>query len=279
MAENWSRHEVELIVQDYFEMLHKELSGINYSKTDYRNKLIRQLNNRSEGSIEFKHQNISAILRKYGQLYIQGYKPRHNYQLLLEEIVISYLTGSSIIKNDFQKFVNFVPEIGNVKLNYEELLVKAPKTGNANEDPGEYKSPMIRMPNYLKLEQQNTLLGEKGENLVIDYEKWRLISSGKESLADKIEWISKEQGDGAGFDILSKNLNGKDRYIEVKTTKLGDKVPIYFSRNEFNFAQKKSSDYFLYRVFNFYQDPRFFIKNGSFDTFCRIEPLTYIGRF
>jgi len=32
-------------------------------------------NNRSDGSIEYKHQNISAILLRASQIYIQGYKP------------------------------------------------------------------------------------------------------------------------------------------------------------------------------------------------------------
>jgi hypothetical protein len=40
--------------------------------------------------------------------------------------------------------------------------------------------------------------------VAIDYERWRLVKAGKESLVDKIEWVSQTQGDGLGFDILSK---------------------------------------------------------------------------
>ena len=58
----WSDIEVELIVAEYFSMLSKELSGKNYKKSEHRKKLLPLLNNRSEGSIEFKHQNISAVL-------------------------------------------------------------------------------------------------------------------------------------------------------------------------------------------------------------------------
>ncbi|MEE4184203.1 MAG: hypothetical protein V2J12_00400 [Gammaproteobacteria bacterium] len=43
MSAAWSRLECELIVEDYLAMLAK-------------------LDNRSEGSIEYKHQNISAVL-------------------------------------------------------------------------------------------------------------------------------------------------------------------------------------------------------------------------
>lgn len=56
--------------------------------------------------------------------------------------------------------------------------------------------------NYLEVEQANRLTGTSGEKIVMEYEKWRLLREGKESLADRIEWISQTQGDGLGFDIL-----------------------------------------------------------------------------
>ena len=127
--------------------------------------------------------------------------------------------------------------------------------------------------------QNNRLLGEAGEDLILKYEKWRLIEAGKMSLADKIEWVSKEQGDGAGFDILSKNTNGTDRYIEVKTTKLSKETPIYLSRTELSFATLKQKDFFLYRVFNFDTSPQFFVKNGKYESFCQLQPQTFKGYF
>ena len=91
MSDSWSHNEVEIIIADYFDMLMKELSGIPLNKTEHRKRLLHHLNNRSEGSIEFKHQNISAILIRHGQPYIRGYLPRYNYQRVLEEKVIAYL--------------------------------------------------------------------------------------------------------------------------------------------------------------------------------------------
>ena len=87
----WSALEVELIVNDYFEMLRKELRGEPYSKTAHREALSPLLNNRSKGSIEFKHQNISAILAKHDQLYLKGYQARYNFQQLLEQAVLNFL--------------------------------------------------------------------------------------------------------------------------------------------------------------------------------------------
>ena len=59
---DWSEQEVGLIVADYFTMLEKELLGKPYSKTEHRRSLAPKLGGRSDGSIEFKHANISAVL-------------------------------------------------------------------------------------------------------------------------------------------------------------------------------------------------------------------------
>lgn len=118
-----------------------------------------------------------------------------------------------------------------------------------------------------------------GEELILNYEKWNLFQQGKEKLAEQVRWIAKEDGDGAGFDILSKSLNGKDKYIEVKTTKLSKESPFYFSRNELSFSQNHSSDYFLYRLFNFNSNSKMFTLNGSLDQICKSKPIQYEGRF
>jgi hypothetical protein len=104
------------------------------------------------------------------------------------------------------------------------------------------------------------------------------LYEGKEHLAEKIEWISKDD-DGAGFDILTKNTNGTDRYIEVKTTKLSKETPFYFSSNEYEFSKIQSQDYHLYRLYNFSEVPKLFLLNGTFDSFCQKEITQYKGYF
>ena len=277
MGSNWTKYEVELILNDYFQMLDLEINGQPYKKSEFRRNLLPQLNNRSEGSIEFKHQNISAVLLKYKIPYIIGYKPRSNYQALLEEMVLDYLIRRKDLEKVFSKFSNQGVINKNREVDYSKLLVESPKNVLVKEPKPEYSNKW-RKPNYLEIEQRNRNLGKLGEELVIKYEKWRLIKSGNEKLAEKVEWISKEAGDGAGFDILSRNENGSDRYIEVKTTKLGELTPFYFTRNELRFSQKKSREFYLYRVFKFSQNPNLFVKNGSFDEICKYEPTNFIGR-
>jgi hypothetical protein len=275
---DWTRKEVSLIVEDYFKMLQLELGHDNYNKTSHRLKLISLLDNRSEGSIEFKHQNISAALIQMGLPFIKGYKPRFNYQKLLETEIAKFIKEHQIkIEKTFTRFSEEVIEQEkNEKIDFENILDQEEINSEFKEREITYQPIKI---NYLEREQNNRKLGEKGEGLIIQYEKWRLTREGKENLADKIEWVSKELGDGMGYDILSKNINGSDRYIEVKTTKLSKETPIYLTSKEVSFASLKQKDFYLYRIFNWEESPRFFVRNGKYENFCNLQPNTYKGFF
>lgn len=278
MSFSWSNIEVELIVADYFSMLSTELAGKSYSKSNHRKKLFPLLNQRSEGSIEFKHQNISAVLVKLGQPYIKGYLPRYNYQRILEDKVLEYLIKNINLEEGFKKFADKELSLTYLKINYDDLIVDPPKPLAFFEPLISYQMSPIKI-NYLEREQNNHKLGFIGEEIVLKFEKWNLVNIGKESLADKVEWVSKDQGDGAGFDILSKYSNGKDKYIEVKTTKLSKETPFFFSRNELQFSIDHKSDFHLYRLFNLEEKAKMFIKQGALDSICHSEPMTYKGFF
>ena len=88
---DWSEQEVRLIVSDYFAMLEAELLGKPFRKSDHRKALAPKLQGRSDGSIEFKHQNVSGVLVELGLPYIGGYKPRGNYQGILATEVEGFL--------------------------------------------------------------------------------------------------------------------------------------------------------------------------------------------
>lgn len=277
-SNSWSNSEVELIVADYFKMLNNELKGNTYVKAHHRKALIPLLRNRSASSIEFKHQNISAVLVELGLPYIKGYLPRFNYQHILKEAVIEYLSQNPEIENLFRAFADKkLPKPQNT-IDFLRFVTEPPKIKLVSEPKIIYKRNPIKI-NYLKKEEQNRNLGYLGEELVMSYERWQLTKEGKENLADKIEWVSKEQGDGTGFDILSKNINGTDKYIEVKTTKLSKETPIFFSKNELEFSIDQRKSFHLYRVFNFEKKAQMFIRNGALNEICTPIPMSYKGFF
>lgn len=278
MLKSWSNHEVELIVSDYFNMLVDELTGKSVNKTIHRKALVPLLNNRSDGSIEFKHQNISAVLINLGQPFIRGYLPRYNYQRILEEQVFDYLTTNFHLEDYFKNFSEKEVKPPIVDFKKENFVVDPPLIVLVEEpiikiNKGPFKT------NYLEREQNNEKLGKSGEELVLEYEKWRLNTKGFSKLADRVKWISQTTGDGSGFDILSRNHDGSDKYIEVKTTKLSKETPFFFTINELQFSIEHKEKYHLYRLFNFDQSPRMFIKDGDFKTICNSRPIVFKGYF
>jgi hypothetical protein len=258
-------------------MLTNEINGIKVNKSDHRRTLLPLLNNRSESAIEFKHQNISAALIEMGLPFIKGYLPLYHFQgSKLTDKISEYIQPKPSLESLFIDFVNNAPtEINSIEFN--SLIVPAPEKKKKPEEKIIVRKPLSI--NYLEREQNNRSLGLKGEELAIQYERFLLRQAGKESLADKIEWVSKDVGDGLGFDILSKNLNGSDKYVEVKTTKLGKEAPFFFSANEYNFSKENRSNYHLYRLFNFNEAPKMFTLMGSFDSFCNVEPVQFRGKF
>ena len=224
------------------------------------------------------YRTVSGVLADMGLPYIKGYKPLFNYQrgILVDEVIHILNARKDFFEKGFKKFAdeNTYPAVK--KISFDKIIETSPKKTKHVEKPPVFSPTKI---NYLKREQNNRSLGEHGEQLVFDYEKWRLIDIGKEKLSEKIEWVSKEKGDGLGYDILSKNSNGTDRFIEVKTTKLPKETPFYFSRRELKFALLNEKNFFLYRVFNFAEVPQIFIKRGNYESFCNITPINFKGIF
>lgn len=91
LANDWSVAEVAAVVADYLTMLECELRGESYNKREHNRRLQLVLNDRSTASIELKHQNISAVMIEFGLPYVDGYKPRSNYQKLLRTEVLMHL--------------------------------------------------------------------------------------------------------------------------------------------------------------------------------------------
>src|SRR3954470_25048141 len=89
---DWQGDELDAIVADYFDMLTMDLAGRSYVKLPHSRALMAQLG-RTHRSVEFKHQNISAVLDELGLPWIPGYKPKRNYQNAIFDAIDRYLTS------------------------------------------------------------------------------------------------------------------------------------------------------------------------------------------
>ena len=142
-----------------------------------------------------------------------------------------------------------------------------------------YRPSALSQRDYLAREARNQSLGLAGEEFVVQYERWRLIQRGHERLADRIEHTSRVRGDGAGYDVLSFEDDGRERFIEVKTTAYAKETPFFISDGELSFANSHELEFRLYRVFEFRMTPRLFELRGRPDSHCRLDPTTYRASF
>jgi len=261
-------------------MLILELSGQSYNKTIHRRELLAKLNNRTDGAVELKHRNISAILLELGFPWIAGYKPLNHYQLLLRELVESHLAQDKLLDDAALTAVSTPATVPLVE-DFNTLLVDAPKLERSVREPDSnyYRQPSPHKRDYLEREARNASLGSAGEEFVLNFEHFRLHSLGYKALADKVEHVAQTKGDGLGYDILSFEPSGRERFIEVKTTAFGKEAPFFVSRGEVRFAQEHTEAFHIYRLFEFRKSPKMFDLPGAVDNHCLMNPVSYICEF
>jgi hypothetical protein len=277
---DWTRREVDLIVADYFGMLRAELAGAEYSKADHNRDLRSKLNRRSKGSVEYKHQNISAVLIGMGLPYIDGYKPAQNYQkaILLQAVedylgrhpqVFEALADGSVLNPVAAPPIQDGPVEQYFEAPPERMI--APST-----EAKPWLSRRGRRIDFARRDASNRHLGQLGEKFIIEIERQRLLSRGRDDLAAKVEWVAQTCGDGVGFDVLSfDEVDESERFIEVKTTGLGKHFPFYVTSNEVRCSEDCPERFQLYRVFDFSRSPRIYVVTGALSQGCRLEPVAF----
>jgi hypothetical protein len=259
----WSDSEAAATVSSYLSMLRAELSGIDYSKAEHRRTLLAQLRpGRTAASVEFKHSNVSAVMLELGLPYIKGYKPRGNYQEALATEIRRRLYSGGLLAT--------LNETDTQPMNRTRSLVSEARPPVAGR-----RRRSGRIIDYEVLQAENRRLGAVGEQLVFDYERARLVNAGQADLVAAVRWVAREDGDGLGYDVLSFEVDGRPKHVEVKTTRLGAETPFYLTSAELAFAVGHPHTFVVYRVYNVDTQPRFFIITGDLTANLRLEPVTY----
>jgi len=130
---------------------------------------------------------------------------------------------------------------------------------------------------YILRNKNNSITGSRGEELVLKIEKELLIKANRKDLAEKVYRVSTDD-DSLGYDILSFDINGKEKYIEVKTTSLNnDSLKFFVSLNEYSIGKDKEN-YFIYfvEIVNLSQPKITIIKNPIDHSKFSIQPEGYI---
>jgi len=257
-------------------MLAAELRGEPYNKTQHRRQLQRILTSRNDGSIEMKHQNISAVLLELGYPYINGYKPLRNKKTSLQSVVLDRLAGATDVRGAAEHLVEATaskPVLSDILA----ILVPPPIPRKKRNTLREKRTAVLPLVDYAERDQKNRSLGNAGEEVVMDFEHARLWKAGRKELAEQVERISTSRGDHVGYDIHSFEEDGAPRLIEVKTTRLSAMTPFYASRNEVRFSDENRQEYHLYRLYRFEKETQLFVLSGSLKDTCSLDPINYLA--
>jgi len=267
---DWTARELDLIVSDYFLMLSDEVAGIPFNKA-HHNRLLRSKIDRSEASIEFKHRNISAVLEKLGLQKIKGYLPAQNFQAAIIDAIERHLVSNPTAQH---------PEALMGELSEPpQLFVESPPSLSPVIPMNKDLERLVRKFNPVERDFRNRKLGREGEELVFQFERQRLQQEERVDLAKKVKWISQEEGDGAGYDILSFDRHGNERLLEVKTTVGSEVTPFYITRNELSLSSERPEAFRLCRVFDFSTRPRMFELAPPLERLVHLSPLSYEASF
>jgi len=121
--------------------------------------------------------------------------------------------------------------------------VSSPAPSTTDDDEGR----TMDGEDYDARNEARRLLGKIAEEIAFKSEQCRLRQGGRGDLADRIKDVSKCSA--LGYDILSFELNGEPRHIEVKAARQSkDKVSFFLSENERQ-KSRRLKNYFFYLVF------------------------------
>ncbi|CAO3372724.1 DUF3883 domain-containing protein [Azospirillum argentinense] len=267
----WRDDELDAIIADYFAMLMTDLAGEAYVKSRHSRALMERIG-RTHRSVEFKHQNISAVLDELGMPWIPGYKPKRNYQNAIFDALDRYLTAHPNV-------LAGLPVTAPVIIPPAAVFVEPPALTVPESPLPERLKRLVRKFDPVERDHRNRALGQAGEAFVVDLEHRRLNSGNRPDLARKVRWIAAEEGDGAGYDVLSFDLQGRERLIEVKTTNGSARTPFFLTRNEHETAQGRPADWRIYRVHHFAKAPRVFTLTPPLENAVTLRTETWRASF
>jgi len=267
----WRDDELDAIIADYFTMLSADLAGRPYVKSRHSAALMTQIG-RTHRSVEFKHQNISAVLDELGLPWIPGYMPKRNYQNAIFDAIDRYLTHHPEI-------LVAAPEPKSESTVSSAIFVDPPSPAAAKQPIPERLERLVRKFDPVERDHRNRSLGKAGEAFVVDVERNKLTQADRGDLAQKVRWVAEEDGDGAGYDIYSFDPYGHERLIEVKTTNGAARTPFFLSRNECELANERPIDWSIYRVHLFARQPRIFTITPPLENTVHLRPETWRAFF
>lgn len=157
-------------------------------------------------------------------------------------------------------------------------LVEIPVPASAEWLIEKTRNFRAKRADYSERDARNRALGLAGEKSVIAFEHAKVLQTTSAAKVKDIRHVALIEGDGAGYDILSFDFEGRELFIEVKTTRGHESTDFFLTANEHAFFQLHRDQYAIYRICNF--NPisgtgKLFILRENEIAKLTLEPVSY----
>jgi hypothetical protein len=253
------------ISQDRFDKIFNSL-GIDFktSRNTYwenyqkYNQIIKEYQNH----LKIKFKTVS-LLDAHSFLWIYGYQFDDKKAKILNK---KKTVGNPIIATKDEE---------NKKLKLYELKKIIPSNSQNSYNQTEEIPHKEIVIDYLEKHRKQIEIGNKAENIVLNSEREFLKKNNLTHLAKNVELVSDKPH--LGYDILSFELDGRPKQIEVKAIS-NNRKNFFITHNELNKSQRLNN-YYLYCVtkINSGQEEILRIKNPKFEdkNYFKIEPMSF----
>ena len=191
--------------------------------------------------------------RFFNIAFVKGNFKNHPWRLRpeLAEALLSIDPEDYGFIDDNPIMIEDIDAVSEIQIVEWDYIKKHVPQGSKNTNP-------VKM-DHERLSKRQRDIGNAGEERILRYERDKLEKCGRKDLSERVRWVSKEDGDGLGYDISSFDENGNEIFIEVKATaKPATRLQFYISANE---VQKyfDSPNFFIYFLYSLKDRPKLHI--------------------
>lgn len=143
---------------------------------------------------------------------------------------------------------------------------------NASTEDEKERLPVPRKVDWDSVQKARKQTGDFGEVLVVEYEKAILLKSGKSDLSTKVELVASKN---LGYDVLSKFIDGSNKYIEVKAFTGSKAHNFVVTRNELDFLKENPDSTYVYMVINCDTEPEILMTSARQFFKLKLKPSVF----
>lgn len=210
-----------------------------------------------------------VLLDESGDFHLRAYEKCSIYSLNYD---INNLPSEAELKRDYLEYVNLYDSMSESLLladvdsyvyeSIDEQEIKS-EVQLAVFEPRVFKKRKVDSntgsnSSSRRYSKKSDKVGKLGEEIVLEFERSKLIRENRPDLATKVNWHREDSGNRTpGWDITSYDKDGQELYIEVKASE-GQKISdVELTINEWVQAEKniENSQYKVYLVSDVFSNP------------------------